>query len=280
MNRRRIAERAIILAGGTPGISVNYDPDGFGDLVTERRWRAPKFSACQELATRLALEACEMKQGMRWCNRVDGGNVWMIGWNLIRIKQYAPYAWKKYRPDTKWDIRLGDAVEVINNYGPHTFVITNISYDDYGRPSLVDTADYGQNHAAGGKPAGASARCYLNRAVAHNGLGHFINGWKIEGRLDIMALREKELGLAESDPGASPAPLPDPQPIDIGTVIGVQRALNQLGENPPLVEDGKWGKKTMAAVIRFQQSHNLRPDGIVGKNTKTALLNALDVGSP
>lgn len=97
MNRRVLSSRAIELAGGTTGVSINYDPSGFGKLVTEGRWllkdaKGHYLSCCQDLATRLAFEACNLKQGMPWCNRVDAGNKWVPGVNLIRVKQNAPYA--------------------------------------------------------------------------------------------------------------------------------------------------------------------------------------------
>lgn len=275
MNRRRLAERAILLAGGTVGLSVKYDPNRYGHFVTEDRWLYPKYSACQDLPSRLALEACGMKQGMPWCNRVDGGNKWIPGMNLIRIKQNAPYAWKSYGPHTKWDVRLGDAVEILNNFGGHTFVVTNISYDANGNPSFIDSADYGQFHAAGGAMAAPSARCYMNRPVGKNPLGWTISGFSVIGRLDIMALREAETGLAESDTGASPGPIPEPTGPNLSTVLGVQKALNILGETPPLKEDGWQGQKTNAAIEKFQAAHGLKVDHIVGTKTKAALKLAL-----
>ena len=276
MNRRGLASRAIELAGGAVGFSTNYDPKGFGDLVTEGRWVWPKYSACQDLPSRLALEACQMKQGMKWCNREDGGNSWIIGFNLIRIKQYASYAWKNYTSKTQWDIRLGDAVEVMNQFGPHTFVVTDISYNADGNPSSVDTADYGQFHAAGGKAAGPSSRCYMSKPVKRTSRGWEIGGHPIIGRLDIMAIREVETGLAESDPSGTPEPIPA-HVVNLLTVKGFQHALNLLGETPPLVVDGIQGRKTNAAIEKFQAAHNLKVDHIVGRNTRAALRSALSV---
>lgn len=50
----------------------------------------------------------------------------------------------------------------------------------------------------------------------------------------------------------------------------VQLALKRAGFNPPLV-DGIFGGQTKSAVINFQKSRGLTPDGIVGKNTFSAL---------
>lgn len=50
----------------------------------------------------------------------------------------------------------------------------------------------------------------------------------------------------------------------------VQLALKRAGFNPYLV-DGIFGGRTKSAVIDFQKSRGLTPDGIVGKNTFSAL---------
>ncbi|MFO7698723.1 MAG: peptidoglycan-binding protein [Anaerolineae bacterium] len=47
----------------------------------------------------------------------------------------------------------------------------------------------------------------------------------------------------------------------------LQRLLNQAGAEPPLEVDGIFGPATHAAVIDFQRSHGLDPDGIVGPLT-------------
>jgi peptidoglycan L-alanyl-D-glutamate endopeptidase CwlK len=53
-------------------------------------------------------------------------------------------------------------------------------------------------------------------------------------------------------------------------VLTLQSALKQLGFDPQGV-DGTFGAGTEAAVIAFQQSKGLTPDGIVGPNTMAAL---------
>jgi hypothetical protein len=72
--------------------------------------------------------------------------------------------------------------------------------------------------------------------------------------------------------GAAPTPLPDPE-LSIGDrgpdVVAVQRRLNELGA--ALTENGVFDMALRAAVIAFQAEHGLRPDGIVGKNTRAAL---------
>ena len=56
-------------------------------------------------------------------------------------------------------------------------------------------------------------------------------------------------------------------------VRDLQSRLNRLGY--ALAEDGIFGKLTQAAVIDFQLRHNLIPYGIVGKNTGTAIDEAI-----
>lgn len=51
----------------------------------------------------------------------------------------------------------------------------------------------------------------------------------------------------------------------------LQRLLNALGHNCGTV-DGRFGNRTKNAVKKFQAAKNLSEDGIVGKNTWTALL--------
>lgn len=53
-------------------------------------------------------------------------------------------------------------------------------------------------------------------------------------------------------------------------VLSLQSILKQLGFDPNSV-DGVFGSGTEAAVIAFQQSKGLAPDGIVGPNTMAAL---------
>jgi hypothetical protein len=212
MNRNELALRAEELAGGETGyVHKTEDPLGYFAMVTEGRQAWKGYSACQDLASRLALEACELKQGMKWCNRVDGGNKWIPGENLIRIKKHAGYAWRNYTARTEWDIQLGDAVEIMNRYGPHTFVVTRLVFDKDGTPALCDHADYGQNHDPddfgpgqnGPEPSGPSCRVYRNQPIAYNASsGWAINGHRIIGRLDIMALRTAELSdRADTEPG-------------------------------------------------------------------------------
>lgn len=54
-------------------------------------------------------------------------------------------------------------------------------------------------------------------------------------------------------------------------VKALQQKLNDLGAAPPLVVDGIYGPKLKAAVVAFQKSRGLVPDGIAGPKTLGAL---------
>lgn len=77
-----------------------------------------------------------------------------------------------------------------------------------------------------------------------------------------------------------PSPTPTPPPthpcptLRLGSrgayVVDLQQRLLSFGFNPGPI-DGIFGNQTQAAVISFQKSRNLVPDGIVGVKTWTAL---------
>jgi hypothetical protein len=59
------------------------------------------------------------------------------------------------------------------------------------------------------------------------------------------------------------------------TLGEVQHALNVLGANPQLSEDGINGPMTKSAVMGFQNQHGLVADGIAGPKTQAAIQMAL-----
>jgi len=64
--------------------------------------------------------------------------------------------------------------------------------------------------------------------------------------------------------------------VAVGTIKNVQHALNTLGHaNPPLVEDGKLGPKTINSIKTFQGRNGLVVDGNASGATKAALSAAL-----
>jgi hypothetical protein len=70
----------------------------------------------------------------------------------------------------------------------------------------------------------------------------------------------------------APTPLPE-SVLSLGDrgpeVVALQERLNQLEANLPV--DGVFGAATRAAVVAFQARSGLRPDGVVGPQTKAAL---------
>lgn len=55
------------------------------------------------------------------------------------------------------------------------------------------------------------------------------------------------------------------------SVADIQNKLNLLGASPKLVVDGNAGPATQLAVVNFQKSKGLAPDGLVGPRTLAAL---------
>ena len=62
--------------------------------------------------------------------------------------------------------------------------------------------------------------------------------------------------------------------INLDTLDGVQSALKQLGFDPGKV-DGRDGPATQDAVRKFQARVTIKIDGIVGDETRGALVTAL-----
>lgn len=56
----------------------------------------------------------------------------------------------------------------------------------------------------------------------------------------------------------------------------LQKALNDLGADPPLVVDGRYGPATRKAVIDFQTAEEIPIDGIAGPVTEAAIRLRLD----
>jgi hypothetical protein len=80
----------------------------------------------------------------------------------------------------------------------------------------------------------------------------------------LFAEFSRSLGSAAGPAAAGP---------DFYSVAGVQTALTRLGFDPGPI-DGQDGPRTQAAVERFQAAQGLVVDGIVGRLTRAALVNA------
>lgn len=88
----------------------------------------------------------------------------------------------------------------------------------------------------------------------------------------------KQIGL-DLFPGVNPDKAVDAGAeitFGVNTTEWVQEALNRLGQQPPLVVDGAYGRATKAAVEAFQRKcGGLVVDGWAGTNTRGALSAAL-----
>jgi len=106
------------------------------------------------------------------------------------------------------------------------------------------------------------------------------------GMVPMMAalLRlDASLALADALPASNGDPIrlmmpPRQAPVPgngmAGSVMAtklLQGALNKRGADPPLIQDGSYGRNTRRAVAAFQAAHGLIPDGIAGPLTAAAL---------
>jgi peptidoglycan hydrolase-like protein with peptidoglycan-binding domain len=70
----------------------------------------------------------------------------------------------------------------------------------------------------------------------------------------------------------------EPEDDAASTIVLMQQALNKLGANPPLAEDGISGPKTRGAVSQFQQQNGLKDTGLLDGATVAALARAAQSG--
>jgi lysozyme family protein len=81
------------------------------------------------------------------------------------------------------------------------------------------------------------------------------------------------LPVAIEAPASVPAPAPSPAGVGGGEygTLWVQQTLNALGQNPPLDDDGNYGRRTRQAVSDYQATHGLDVDGFAGPKTIASL---------
>jgi len=124
--------------------------------------------------------------------------------------------------------------------------------------------------------------------VTYNGKQMSGDEANIEAYRDALASIEEV--IAESLAGWTPSALPPTNsllpPFDLYDIAGYQAALtflaSKLGhpEFDPNGIDGIVGPNTKAAVSAFQNYAQLGVDGDVGEETRSALLQAIEYGSP
>ena len=102
---------------------------------------------------------------------------------------------------------------------------------------------------------------------------HGLSTWSVFGRgwgTRVADVRRDALKMI-----GSTAPIPPEPPVVIHDTLWVQHSLNKLGAI--LVEDGKKGPQTTAAIKEFQSAHGLKPDGIAGPLTCAEIVQQLNV---
>jgi lysozyme family protein/peptidoglycan hydrolase-like protein with peptidoglycan-binding domain len=158
---------------------------------------------------------------------------------------------------TDWSIaRILFRLEGFNGFGYHGKGV-NSPYL-YGGSNL-----YGPPEARGGK----FVRDHVFDAnVVDTQLGTAVI---LKALLDL----DPTIDLEEDAPAGQAAAVALREPDDelADTVLLVQQQLNQLGADPRLVEDGRNGPRTKAAISRFQQDNDLADTGLPDAATIAAL---------
>jgi putative chitinase len=97
------------------------------------------------------------------------------------------------------------------------------------------------------------------------GVTHALNGGYNGACARLAALGQAKAALA----------LP---PGNLPTLLWLQQSLNQLGQNPPLSEDGSWGTHTSLALIAFKTANPpLAHNDTLDPDTYAAIVAALPV---
>ena len=128
----------------------------------------------------------------------------------------------------------------------------------------------------------------VRRCTARRGEGlkfvrdHVFDSDHVDSQLGTAVILHAMMSLDSSitlDGSPQFAGRTEPEDDAASTIVLMQQALNKLGANPPLVEDGISGPKTGAAVSQFQAAE--RPEGYTGLldgATVAALTRATQAG--
>ncbi len=143
-----------------------------------------------------------------------------------------------------------------------------------GDPSYVLTAD--PNPKTKGEPGERLGWAFEPNAGFDKNGDRAITVRELEDMVNLACTgaRWQEL-LARLNGGEIESGERESEEIDLRTVLGMQRALAQLGHDPGTL-DGWPGPKTTAAIVSFQRASSLVPDGIYGPLTRRALTEALE----
>jgi lysozyme family protein/peptidoglycan hydrolase-like protein with peptidoglycan-binding domain len=106
---------------------------------------------------------------------------------------------------------------------------------------------------------------------------HVFDPNQVDSQLGTAVILHAMMSLDSSialDGGAQFAGQIEPEDEAASTIVLMQQALNKLGANPPLAEDGISGPKTRAAVSQFQQQNGLRDTGLLDAATVAVITRA------
>jgi len=109
------------------------------------------------------------------------------------------------------------------------------------------------------------------------------NGLPADGVVELVTWNTLFTREAAADPPTVSIPYPGVvlrRGMSGPSIRQVQERLNALGANPQLATDGSFGPLTEAAVIAFQHSRGLNPDGVVGPLTWSALFAVIPAPTP
>ncbi|WP_439365418.1 peptidoglycan-binding protein [Bradyrhizobium sp. DASA03005] len=112
---------------------------------------------------------------------------------------------------------------------------------------------------------------------------HVFDPGHVDAQLGTAVILHAMMALDSSialDDGPQFAGRTEPEDEVASTVMLMQQALNKLGANPPLVEDGISGPKTRAAVSLFQQQNGLRDTGLLDAATVAAITRGMQQPGP
>lgn len=218
-----------------------------------RRWNSPDYQKCPNAFIDLnGIMQCldwDVRPWLSGSGKKGNANDWCVGFEICE-------------PSTSKDTPIAAAYL----YGCVRYLCVQLCREFGIHPSQIKC------HSELHKDGVAS-----NHADVNHWWGKKGTSWE---QYTMSRLREdvaKELGIDMDDPIINPDAVvrSTVRKGSSGTDVKIlQQILNSIGYNCGSV-DGKFGSQTLKAVKAFQKVHGLTVDGVVGKNTWTALNNAV-----
>ena len=88
---------------------------------------------------------------------------------------------------------------------------------------------------------------------------------------DMLQQVQRLMAVARATSSSRPTARGTRPSRPVARTLWVQQSLNALGADPPLAEDGVYGRLTVAAVPQFQQANGLSPSGVADAATIAAI---------